>query len=48
MVNMPDDPRLLSSLGIVYSGLGIKEKAIEAGKRGVELMPINKSFQTIL
>ena len=42
MVNMPDDPRLFSSLGIVYAGLGLKEKAIEAGKRGVELMPINK------
>jgi TolB-like protein len=42
MVNMPDDPRLFSSLGIAYGGLGQKEKAIEAGKRGVELMPINK------
>jgi tetratricopeptide (TPR) repeat protein len=41
-VNMPDDPRLFSSLGIAYAGLGLKEKAIEAGKRGVELMPINK------
>jgi hypothetical protein len=26
----------------VYAGLELKEKAIEAGKRGVELMPINK------
>src|ERR1035437_1340582 len=42
MVNMPDDPRLFSSLGIVYAGLGLKERAIEAGRRGVELMPINK------
>jgi tetratricopeptide (TPR) repeat protein len=42
MVNMPDDPRLYSSLGIVYAGLGLKEKAIEAGKRGMELLPINK------
>ena len=42
MVYMPDDPRLYSSLGIVYAGLGLKDKAIEAGKRGVELMPINK------
>jgi eukaryotic-like serine/threonine-protein kinase len=41
-VNMPDDPRLFSSLGIAYAGLGLKEKAIEAGKRGVELMPISK------
>ena len=42
MKNMPDDPRLFSSLGIVYAGLGMKEKAIEAGKKGVELMPINR------
>jgi tetratricopeptide (TPR) repeat protein len=42
MINMPDDPRLFSSLGIVYAGLGLKEKAIKEGKRGVELMPINK------
>ena len=41
-VNMPDDPRLFSSLGIAYAGLGLKEKAIAAGERGVELMPINK------
>jgi tetratricopeptide (TPR) repeat protein len=41
-VTMPDDPRLYSSLGIAYAGLGLKEKAIEAGKRGVELMPVNK------
>lgn len=42
MVNMSYDPRLFSSLGIVYAGLGLKEKAIEAGKRGVELMPVDK------
>jgi serine/threonine-protein kinase len=42
MVNKPDDPRLFSSLGMVYAGLGLKKEAIEAGKRGVELMPINK------
>jgi tetratricopeptide (TPR) repeat protein len=42
MGNMPDDPRLFSSLGIAYAGLGLKEKAIEAGKRGVELMPVDK------
>jgi TolB-like protein len=42
MVKMTDDSRLFSSLGVVYAGLGLKEKAIEAGKKGVELMPINK------
>ncbi|TAL65882.1 MAG: tetratricopeptide repeat protein, partial [Bacteroidetes bacterium] len=38
----PEDPRLYSAIGIAYAGLGQKEIAIEAGKRGVELMPINK------
>ena len=42
MVNMPDDPRLFSSLGIVYAGLGLKERAIKSGERGVALMPVNK------
>ena len=38
----PDDPRLYSALGKVYAGLGMKEKAIEFGKKGLELMPIEK------
>jgi TolB-like protein/Tfp pilus assembly protein PilF len=38
----PDDPRLYSATGIAYAGLGLKEKAIEAGKKAVELMPIDK------
>jgi TolB-like protein/Flp pilus assembly protein TadD len=38
----PDDPRLYSAIGIAYGGLGQKEKAIEAGKKAVELMPISK------
>jgi tetratricopeptide (TPR) repeat protein len=38
----PDDPRLYSAIGITYAGLGLKEKAIEAGKKAVELMPVNK------
>jgi serine/threonine-protein kinase len=42
IIDFPEDQRLYSSLGIVYAGLGLKEKAIKAGKRGVELMPINK------
>jgi TolB-like protein/Flp pilus assembly protein TadD len=42
IIDFPEDQRLYSSLGIAYAGLGQKEKAIEAGKRGVELMPINK------
>jgi tetratricopeptide (TPR) repeat protein len=38
----PNDPRLYSAIGFAYAGLGLKEKAIEAGKKAVELMPINK------
>ena len=39
---MPDDPRLLSSLGIVYAGLGFDAKAISAGEKAVRLLPISK------
>ena len=42
MLSMGGDPALYSSLGIAYAGLGLKGKAMNAGKRGVELMPINK------
>jgi tetratricopeptide (TPR) repeat protein len=38
----PDDPRYRSSLGIAYAALGQKEKAIEEGKKAVELLPISK------
>jgi tetratricopeptide (TPR) repeat protein len=38
----PEDPRLYSSLGIAYAGLGQKENAIKAGKRGVEMMKIEE------
>ncbi len=38
----PEDPRLYSAIGIAYGGLGLKVKAIEAGKKAVELMPISK------
>jgi tetratricopeptide (TPR) repeat protein len=38
----PGDARMHSSLGIVYAGLGEKEKAIREGERGVELLPVSK------
>jgi TolB-like protein/Flp pilus assembly protein TadD len=38
----PDDARLHSALGLALAGLGKKEDAIRAGKRGVELMPVTK------
>jgi TolB-like protein len=42
IIKNTDDPRLFSALGITYAGLGMKKQAIEAGKKGVDLMPINK------
>ena len=38
----PDDPRFHSSLGIAYAALGQKEKAIDEGKKAVELLPISR------
>ena len=38
----PNDERLHSSLGIVYAGLGENEKAISEGKKGIELLPLEK------
>ncbi|MFB0565995.1 MAG: protein kinase [Candidatus Aminicenantaceae bacterium] len=38
----PEDPRLHSSLGIVYAHLGRKENAIQMGKRAVELFPVSR------
>ena len=37
-----EDSRLYTSLGLVYAGLGRREDAIRAGKKGVELLPIGK------
>jgi len=42
LANNPDDSRLYSSLGIAYAGLGEKENAITAGKKGYELLPVEK------
>jgi len=38
----PNDPRLHSSLGIAYAGLGRREAAIREGKRAVELLPVTE------
>jgi len=42
MEDQPDDPRIHSSLGIVYAALGRKEEAIREGKFSVELNPVSK------
>ena len=38
----PDDFRLHSSLGLAYAGLGRKAEAIAAGKKAVEMQPVEK------
>jgi TolB-like protein/Flp pilus assembly protein TadD len=42
MKKQPDDPRIHSSLGIVYAALGRKEEAVREGKRALELYPVSK------
>ncbi|NIM15542.1 MAG: protein kinase [Candidatus Aminicenantes bacterium] len=42
MKKLPDDPRIRSSLGIVYAALGRKEDAIREGNHAVELYPVSK------
>jgi TolB-like protein/Flp pilus assembly protein TadD len=39
---MPEDSRFYSAIGIAYAGLGYKEKALAAGEKAVEIMPIEK------
>ncbi len=46
-IDFPKDQRFYSSLGIAYAGLRLNEKAIEAGKRGVELLPVNKEAMEV-
>ncbi len=38
----PDDDRYAGSLGVAYAGLGRKQEAIEAGRKGMELCPPSK------
>jgi len=38
----PEDPRVHSSLGIVYAGLGYKNEAIREGKLAADLYPVSK------
>ncbi|MBI5010029.1 MAG: tetratricopeptide repeat protein, partial [Bacteroidia bacterium] len=42
IIRDPEDPRLYSALGIAYAGMGMKEKAIESGRKGVDMMTISK------
>jgi TolB-like protein/Flp pilus assembly protein TadD len=38
----PEDERAWSALGIAYAGLGRAEEAVEAARRGVELLPVER------
>jgi tetratricopeptide (TPR) repeat protein len=38
----PDDDRYYGPLGVAYAGLGRKQEAVEAGKKGMELCPPSK------
>ena len=40
---VPDNIGNYSQLGLVYAGLGMKEKAIQSAKKAVELEPLNKN-----
>jgi non-specific serine/threonine protein kinase len=42
ITELPDDSRYYSTLGIIYAGLGQKEKAIQAGQKGIDLLPVSK------
>ena len=42
VIEIPNDPRYHSSLGIAYAGLGKKEEAIKEGLRAEALLPISK------
>jgi TolB-like protein len=41
IINFPEDQRLYSSLGIVYAGLGLDEKAISNGEKAIKMLPVS-------
>ncbi len=42
LIEFPQDQRLYSSLGVVYAGLGIEEKAIVTSEKAVRMLPVEK------
>ncbi|HEY5125338.1 MAG TPA: tetratricopeptide repeat protein, partial [Ignavibacteria bacterium] len=42
IIDFPEDQRLYSSLGVVYAGLGLDDKAISEGEKAVKLLPVSK------
>ena len=46
LLENPDNPRILSTLGIVYATLGEKAKAVSLGRKAVELYSMDKDAFT--
>ena len=42
ITQIEEDPRMLSSLGIAYAGLGFIDQAINTGNKAIKLLPIDK------
>jgi tetratricopeptide (TPR) repeat protein len=42
IISFPEDPRLYSSLGITYAGLGFDKEAISANEKAVKMLPVSK------
>ena len=41
-IDMPDDPRILRSLGFAYAGLGDRENALAAAAKAAEILPVSR------
>jgi tetratricopeptide (TPR) repeat protein len=42
IINFPEDPRLYSSLGITYAGLGFDKEAVSTNEKAVKMLPVSK------
>lgn len=44
IIEIPDDSRYHSSLGLAYAGLGMKQEAIREGELALSIMPLEKDY----
>jgi serine/threonine-protein kinase len=42
IIRFPQDPRLYSSLGITYAGLGFDKEAVSSNEKAVKMLPVSK------
>jgi hypothetical protein len=42
IINFPEDPRLYSSLGITYAGLGFDKEAVSTNEKAVKMLLVSK------